>query len=101
MFFVTSRRPTCPTSPKLPATVWPWIFAALAAPKIGGSLPHIHMVERTMWTTAKSASPPSRHRERGGRPRLVADHAHKEPTQHKDRTGEDLFLFTHLLVAEL
>jgi len=46
MFFVTSRRPTCPTSPKLPATVWPWIFAALAAPKIGGSLPHIHMVER-------------------------------------------------------
>lgn len=37
MFFVTSRRPTCPTSPKLPATVWPWIFAALAAPKIGGS----------------------------------------------------------------
>ena len=56
MFFVTSRRPTCPTSPKLPATVWPWIFAALAAPKIGGSLPHIHMVERTMWTTAKSAT---------------------------------------------
>ena len=44
----------------------------------------------TMWKTA-SASPPS-----GGRPRLAADHTNKEP--YKDRTGGDLFLFTHLTV---
>ena len=46
-----------------------------------------------MWKTA-SASPPS-----GGRPRLVvADHTHIRRTLHKDRTGGDLFLFTHLTV---
>ena len=33
----------------------------------------------------------------GGRPRLVADHTHKEPCT-KDRKGGDLFLFTHLTV---
>ena len=44
-----------------------------------------------MWKTA-SASPPS-----GGRPRLVADHTHKEACT-KTAEGGDLFLFTHLLV---
>ena len=44
-----------------------------------------------MWKTA-SASPPS-----GGRPRLVADHTHKEPCT-KIAKGGDLFLFTHLTI---
>ena len=39
-----------------------------------------------------SASPPP-----GGRPRLVADHTHKEPPAQRPQGG-DLFLFTHLLV---
>ena len=45
-----------------------------------------------MWKTA-SASPPS-----GGRPRLVADHTHKEPCTKIARAGACLFLFTHLTV---
>ena len=51
-----------------------------------------------MWKTA-SASPTS-----GGRPRLVADHTHKEfykqtPShkEHKDRTGGDVFFLRHIV----
>ena len=34
MFFVTSRRPTCPTSPKLPATVCPGSLRRLQPRKL-------------------------------------------------------------------
>ena len=52
--------------------------------------------EAGSWKTA-SASPPS-----GGRPRLVADHTHKEPCTKIARSGTCSFLhislFTHLIV---